>query len=119
MKYLYVRCNTRALENNPRVFFEICRGTPQDSRVFVNLVESCTVYTLHCQLSATPGKLLAMLDSAEACTPAQECIYGYLVSMLENMQTPELRLFLRFVTGASICLAQKITVTFHNVDGLV
>ena len=43
MKYLHVRCNTRALENNPRVFFEICQGTPQDTRVFVNLVVSCTV----------------------------------------------------------------------------
>ena len=39
---LHVRCNTRALENNPRVFFEICRGTPQDTRVFVKVV-SCTV----------------------------------------------------------------------------
>ena len=44
MKYSYVSCNTRALENNPRVYFEICRGTPQDTRVFVNLVESCTVH---------------------------------------------------------------------------
>ena len=55
-----------------------------------------------------------MLDSTEACTPAQECIYGYLVSMLGNMQTPELR----FVTCASVCLAQKIVVTFNNIDGL-
>ena len=43
MKYLYVRCNTRAFENNPRVIFKICQGTPEDTRVFVNLVESCTI----------------------------------------------------------------------------
>ena len=47
MKYLYVRCNTRAFENNLRVIFEIFRGTPEDTRVFVNLVESCTVHTRH------------------------------------------------------------------------
>ena len=43
MKYSYVRCNTCAFENNPRVIFEICRGTPEDTCFFVNLVESCTV----------------------------------------------------------------------------
>ena len=47
MKYSYVRCNTRAFENNPRVIFEICRGTPEDTRFFVNLVESCTVGQEH------------------------------------------------------------------------
>ena len=39
---------------------------------------------------------------------------GAWVSMLGNMQTPELRLFLRFVTGASICLSPKIIVTFNS-----
>ena len=43
IKHLYVHCNTRAFENNPRVIFEMCRGTPEDTSVFVNLVESCTV----------------------------------------------------------------------------
>ena len=39
-----MRCNTRVFENNPRVIFEICQGTPEDTSVFVNLVMSCTVY---------------------------------------------------------------------------
>ena len=36
----------------------------------------------------------------------------------KNMQPPELRLFLRFVTGASVCIAPKIEVTFNNLSGL-
>ena len=43
IKYLYVRCNTRAFENNPRDIFEMCRGMPEDTSVFVNLVMSYTV----------------------------------------------------------------------------
>ena len=46
IKYLYVHCNTRAFENNSRVLFEICRGTPEDMSIFVNLVVSCTVRKL-------------------------------------------------------------------------
>ena len=38
--------------------------------------------------------------------------------MLGNMQTAELKLFLQFVTGSSVCIAPKITVTFNSVDGL-
>ena len=40
IKYLYVCCNTRAFENNPQVIFEMCRGTPEDTSAFVNLVVS-------------------------------------------------------------------------------
>ena len=43
IKYSYVCCNTRAFENNLRVIFEMCRGTPEDTSVFVNLAVSCTI----------------------------------------------------------------------------
>lgn len=42
---------------------------------------------------------------------------GYLTTMLGNMQVQELQLFLRFVTGASVCIAPKITIAFNNLNG--
>ena len=38
--------------------------------------------------------------------------------MIGNMHPQELWLFLRFVTGASVCIAPKIEVTFNNLSGL-
>ena len=58
-----------------------------------------------------------MLDPGVS-NPAQERVYGYLVSMVGNIQLPELKLFLRFVTGCSVCIGSKIKVTFNSLSGL-
>ena len=44
--------------------------------------------------------------------------YAYLTTMIGNMQRQELRLFLRFVTGGSVCIAPKIKIAFNNLSGL-
>ena len=38
---------------------------------------------------------------------AEERVYGYLVSFVGNMKLEELRLFLRFITGSSVCIDKK------------
>ena len=72
---LYMRCNTRAFENNLRVIFEMCRGTPEDTSVFVNLVESCTIspifssqVTYLCTYVATQLQMYTCMSTRMQCT---------------------------------------------------
>lgn len=48
---------------------------------------------------------------------AEERVYGYLTSFIGNMKLEELRLFLRFITGSSVCIDKKIEITFNNLSG--
>jgi len=48
----------------------------------------------------------------------EERILGYLPQCVRNMSTDELRQFLRFVTGSSVCLSCQIEVTFNNLEGI-
>lgn len=38
--------------------------------------------------------------------------------MIGNMKAQEIATFLRFVTGSSVCLDKKITMSFNNLSGL-
>ena len=49
-------------------------GIPSVHKGFWEKKSPDNIYALHCQLSATPGKVIAMLDSTDACTPARERI---------------------------------------------
>ena len=50
------------------------------------------------------------------CTEAS--FFSYLMNFIGNMKRDDLRLFLRFVTGSSVMLAQKINVSFNNITGI-
>ena len=67
---------------------------PPDHKMFWQKKSPENIYVLHSQLVATPDKVIALLDSSDAVSPAQERIYDYLRLMLGNMQSSELRLFL-------------------------
>ena len=62
--------------------------------------------------------VLLKLDLSEASNASVELVCGYLMTMIGNMQPLQLRLFLRFVTGASVCIAPKIEITFNSLSGL-
>lgn len=59
-----------------------------------------------------------MLGLEVCANQSEERIYAYLTTMIGNMQGQELRAFLRFVTGASVCIAPKIKIAFNNLSGL-
>ena len=48
----------------------------------------------------------------------QERVYGNLKLLIRNMNVEELQAFMRFVTGASVCLSKSIEITFNTLDGL-
>ena len=91
-------------------------GVPSIHQPFWKNKSVQDMYTLHCSLVATPEKVIAFLES-DPCSQAQECVYNHLVAMLGSMQSTELRLFLRFVTGCSVCVTPKITVTYNSLSG--
>lgn len=93
-------------------------GIPLNHKAFWANKFPSDIQSLCHRLAATPSKVISKLDMTEAHNALEERVCGYLTTMIGNMQPPELRLFLRFVTGASVCIAPKIEITFNNLSGL-
>jgi len=91
-------------------------GIPSIHQKFWKEKSADEIFTIHFKQVASPEKVISLLKS-EPCTRAQECVYNYLVSLVGNMQYIDLRLFLRFVTGCSVCITPCITITYNSLDG--
>ena len=58
-----------------------------------------------------------MIKHAEFKDPNEERVYGYLRQMLSTFESQQLRHFLRFVTGSTVCTSMTINVSFNkNTD---
>ena len=68
-------------------------------------------------MTVTPDKVLKIIDG-DCRNPCEERVFGYLTSLIGNMGTNDLHNFLRFTTGSSVCIADKITVAFNSSSGL-
>ncbi len=93
--------------------FESC--THKD---FWNNLNASDIHALYYGLSVDPCKVLSML---EVCPPANDLesrVADYLKIMIGNMKVNELSIFLRFVTGASVCIVPTIKVEFNGLSGL-
>ena len=75
-------------------------------------------HLLYVALSASPEKVLELLDEPDIVDPNQEQVFGYLQQYIGNMKLDEVRLFLRFTTGSSVCMSKRIEVRFNNLSGL-
>lgn len=75
------------------------------------------LFTLYKALTTTPSSVLRMILEPVAMNAAKERVYGYLISFVGNLTLEELRLFLRFITGSSVCIDKKIEITFNNLTG--
>lgn len=69
-------------------------------------------------LNATPMKVLSLLDDDLADDPNKMRVFKYLSQFIGNMSNDELRSFLRYVTGASVCPTKHINVTFNSLTGI-
>ena len=49
---------------------------------------------------------------------AEERVYGYLLTLISGLRSDELRSFLRFVSGSSVLVSNKITLSFNSLAGL-
>ena len=74
------------------------------------------LYSIYGAQSVSPAKVLHMFEDAVGTDANEERILGYLRQFVGSMSTDELRQFLRFVTGSSVCLSCQIH--FNNLEGI-
>jgi len=93
-------------------------GVPQSYHAFWKKFSVERLHQLYKALNATPNSVLAILDEPEEMNAAQERIFTFLKSFIGNMKQSEVGLFLRFVTGSSVLIAERIKTIFNNSTGL-
>lgn len=98
--------------------FAVHSGIPNSHQVFWMQQTVSSVSTIYQKLTVTAKKVSDMLMLPETKSQNEERVYSYLTTMLGNMNSNELRSFLRFVTGSSVCSSNEILVTFNSVSGL-
>ena len=72
---------------------------------------------LYTSLTFTSNKILKIIDG-DCWNPGEEWILAYQLSLIGNMGTNDIRNFLRFTTGSSVCIADKISVAFNSSSDL-
>ena len=93
-------------------------GVPQKELPFWNKYTVSELYSIYQCLTASPAKLLDLIDEPDLQNPSEERVFHFLQQFVGNLSTEEVGMFLRFITGSSVCLASKIQVTFNRLSGL-
>ena len=75
-------------------------------------------HSLYKSLTASPAKVLSMIEEPTALNQSQARIFSYLQQYIGNMRSDEVQRFLRFVTGSSVCVSNDIKITFNTLSGL-
>ena len=92
-------------------------GVPQQELPFWKKFTVEELYTVYQCLTATPAKVLDLLDESQVENHSEERIFQFLQQFVGNLSTEEVGIFLRFVTGSSVPVG-KIQVTFNRLCGL-
>ena len=93
-------------------------GIPDEHKPFWTEFGIDGINGLYTSLTVTSDKILKIIDG-DCRNPSEERVLGYLTSLIGNMGTNDLCNFLRFTTGSSVCIADKISVPFNCFSGLV
>ena len=94
------------------------RGVPTVYHPFLTGFTVKQLYELYKALNATPGSVISMIADPVEATSNQLRVLGYLKTFIGNLTQRDLRNFLRFVTGSSVILDKRISVTFNSLSGL-
>ena len=92
-------------------------GIPLNHKAFWERKNAADVHKLFYEMSVTPKKVLSMLEFEDVTNELEDRVCSYLTTMIGNMQVHELSIFLRFVTGASVCIVPNIKVEFNALSG--
>lgn len=92
-------------------------GLPLDHQLFWGKFSVSQLYSLYRSLAATPEKVIGMVLEPLNMNSAEERVFGYFLQFIGNLNPDELRLLLRFITGSSVVLAEKIDVAFNRTSG--
>ena len=94
----------------------IHQGIPTTHVPFWESIGVIGLWKLYLALSVTPYKVIQLIHEPECTTSNQSRVFGYLMQMIGSMNHDELRTFLRFVTGSSVCIG-KLNISFNNMSG--
>ena len=93
-------------------------GIPELHLQFWNKVSVSEFYVLYKGLQVSPMKVLALLESVNVTTQAEERVFGYLRQYIGNLKGDDLRNFLRFITGSCVASSKALTVSFNATSGI-
>ena len=88
---------------------------PQSHVPFWKSKSPSDLYNLYLALTATPFKVLSLLSEPTFLNASQETVFGYLQEFIGNMTRDQVKMFLRFVTGSSVCSTKEIEVQFTHI----
>ena len=95
----------------------IYSGIPSQHQYFWQAKSPSDLHQFYQTLSATAIKVLSLLEDPVCMNKAQRLEFNYLRQYIGNMTLEEVCLFLRFVTGSSVCTATKIELQFNMLSG--
>lgn len=91
-------------------------GIPESHKSFWRNMPHSQLYSVYHSMCISVEKVLAFIDSgSNPCTPAEERVLMYLRQYVGNKR--DLRQFMRFTTGSSVCTGKGLTVTFNHLEG--
>ena len=91
---------------------------PESHRPFWSEKRVNGIVRLYKSCSVTPEAVLRILETTtHDLNGDQEHVYSYLKTMIGNMATKELQAFVRFMTGSSSSIEQRMQVQFTCLTG--
>ena len=98
--------------------YSLCAGVPVEYHTFWNDFSVKTLYELYKALNATPESIINVLTVPDDIDSNQSRMISYLKTFIGNLTHQDLRNFLRFITGSSVMIDKKISITFNQLSGL-
>ncbi len=99
--------------------YNLHAGVPQQYYPFIATFSVASLYSIYTSSNVSQASVLKMItDDQDYLNANEERIHGYLKSLIGNLSNIDLRNFVRFVTGSSVLLNNKITVSFNSLGGL-
>lgn len=96
----------------------IHQGIPSIHHPFWQKLGVAGLLTIYRAQSVTPARVLKMLEDQEGSTANEERILGYLRQFIASLSQEDIRLFLRFCTGSTVCTGSDLQVSFNALEGL-
>lgn len=93
-------------------------GVPTYYHPFFQDFSVQNLYDLYRSLNATHESVLCILKVSDEIDANQSRVFSYLKTFIGNLNPQDLSNFLRFTTGSSVMIDQKISVTFNTLCGL-
>lgn len=91
-------------------------GIPILHSPFWNRLSVEDAFRLYMTLTANPGKVVSILQSLPL-NSNEERVFTYLKQFIGSMNQDDVRKFLRFTTGSSVCLTKSIRVHYNSLSG--